>query len=34
LLMGAALAAYRIGPKRRDPQENEYCPAPHRAIQA
>jgi hypothetical protein len=29
-----ALAAYRVGPKCRQPQKNEYRPAPHRAIQA
>jgi hypothetical protein len=26
---GRALAAYRVGPKRRQPQENEYRPALH-----
>jgi hypothetical protein len=27
---GRALAAYRVGPKCRQPQENQYRPAPHR----
>jgi hypothetical protein len=26
---GRVLAAYRVGPKCRQPQKNEYCPAPH-----
>jgi hypothetical protein len=34
LLTGSALAAYRIGPKCRQPQENEYRPAPHFGIEA